>query len=304
MKLPLAAIRNIVGPDKVFSEPMSRHTSFRIGGKCTFAMPGNAEAMQELMKLVFDREVPYFVLGNGTNVLCGDDGWDGLVIMTRGLNDMKVRENRMVLGCGTNLSRAAANAGSLGLGGMEFAHGIPGSVGGAVAMNAGAYGGQMSDIVCRTLCLMPDKRLVALEGETHKFGYRHSVVTENPGAIVLATEVVLTPGDREEIQLKMQELGERRRASQPLNQPSAGSVFKRPEGHFVGTMVQECGLKGRTIGGARVSRKHAGFIVNVGDATARDVLELIEVVRSEVMAKFGVALACEIRPLGLGREEI
>lgn len=304
MVLPLEEIKKIVGEGNFGFEPMSRHTSFRIGGECAVASPESAETTVELMGLVREKGIPYFVLGNGTNVLCADGGWDGLVIKTKGLAKIEASENRIVAGGGAILSRVATSAALNGLSGLEFAHGIPGTVGGAVAMNAGAYGGEMSSCVVRSLCLLPCGELVTLNGDGHRFAYRRSAVTEIPGTVVLESEMVLTPGKRDEIEEKMRELAARRRASQPLELPSAGSVFKRPEGHFVGAMVQECGLKGRTVGGAQVSPKHAGFIVNVGGATAKDVLELIEIIRTEVFGKFGVELECEIRPLGLGREEI
>ena len=304
MMLPLEEIKKIVGEGNFCIEPMSRHTSFRIGGECAVASPESAESAAELMCLVKEKGIPYFVLGNGTNVLCADRGWDGLVIKTKGLSEIFVDGDRVTAGGGAILSRVAVNAAAKGLSGLEFAHGIPGTVGGAVAMNAGAYGGEMSSCVVKTTCLMPSGEIVTFEGDEHKFAYRRSVITENAGAVVLKSEMKLNPGKREEIEEKMRDLAARRRASQPLELPSAGSVFKRPEGHFVGAMVQECGLKGKTVGGAQVSPKHAGFIVNVGGATAADVLELIEVIRAEVFARFGVELECEIRPLGLGREEI
>ena len=302
--LPLEEIKKIVGNGGLCVEPMSRHTSFRIGGECAIAAPETAESAAELMRFVRENGIPYFILGNGTNVLCADGGWDGLVIKTKALSKIEVSDDRVVAGGGAIFSRVASTAAGNGLSGLEFAHGIPGTVGGAVAMNAGAYGGEMSSCVVSSICLLPSGELVTLNGEDHKFAYRHSAVTEIPGAAVLESEMKLTFGKREEIEEKMRELAARRRTSQPLELPSAGSVFKRPEGHFVGAMVQECGLKGRTVGGAQVSPKHAGFIVNVGGATAKDVLELIEIIRAEVFGKFGVELECEIRPLGLGREEI
>ena len=305
MKLPLEEIKRIIGAENLLTgEPLSRHTSFHIGGPCTVASPAGAESMQELMAFLCREGVEYFVLGNGTNVLCADSGWDGLVVKTKGLSEISVEGERIIAGGGALLSRTAVAAAHAGLTGMEFAHGIPGSVGGAVAMNAGAYGGEMKDCVVSSVCLMPDGKTVTLRGEEHKFAYRHSAVTEVPGAVVLQTELKLSSGDTEAIKEKMRELSAKRTASQPLELPSAGSVFKRPEGHFVGAMVQECGLKGRSVGGAQVSPKHAGFIVNTGGATAEDVLSLIEIIRGEVLAKFGVPLECEIRPLGLGREEI
>ena len=304
MMLPLEEIKKTVGESNFCFEPMSRHTSFRIGGECAIATPETAESAAELMRLIREKGIPCFILGNGTNVLCADKGWDGLVIKTKGLSKISVSGNRVIAGGGAILSRVASAAAANSLTGLEFAHGIPGSLGGAVAMNAGAYGGEMSSCVVRTTCLMPDGEIICLTGDEHKFAYRKSFVTEKSGAVVLESEMELTYGDREKIEEQMRELAARRKSSQPLELPSAGSVFKRPEGHFVGAMVQECGLKGRTVGGAQVSPKHAGFIVNVGGATAADVLELIELIRAEVFGKFGVKLECEIRPLGLGREEI
>ncbi|MBR6772541.1 MAG: UDP-N-acetylmuramate dehydrogenase [Clostridia bacterium] len=304
MTLPLEEIKKIVGEGNLCTEPLSRHTSFRIGGECTVASPVTPLAAAELVEFAGEKGIPYFVLGNGTNVLCSDDGWDGLVIKTKGLSAIEVTGDSIVAGGGAILSRVAGAAAAAGLSGLEFAHGIPGTVGGAVAMNAGAYGGEMSDCVVKTVCLIPNVGIVTLSGGEHGFSYRRSVITETAGAMVLECEMKLGRGNRDEIEEKMRELAARRRASQPLELPSAGSVFKRPEGRFVGAMVQECGLKGRTVGGAQVSPKHAGFIVNVGSATAADVLELIEIIRAEVFGRFGVQLECEIRPLGLGREEI
>lgn len=305
MTLPIEKIRKAVGPENLLTEePLSRHTSFRIGGECTVALPQSPEALGELVRLAGEQGFPVFVLGNGTNVLCADGGWDGLVIKTKGLSGIAVNGNRVTAEGGALLSRTAVAAAAAGLSGLEFAHGIPGSVGGAVAMNAGAYGGEMSSAVRRTLCLSPKGEFFTLLGEDHRFAYRHSAVTEAPGTVVIETEMELVPGDREEIEETMRVLAAKRRASQPLELPSAGSVFKRPQGHFVGAMVQELGLKGCRVGGACVSEKHAGFIVNTGGATAADVLGLISLVREKVLAGYGVALECEIRPLGLGREEI
>lgn len=305
MTLPIEEIKKAVGAENLLTgEPLSRHTSFHIGGECTIALPRSPEAFAELFSLSKRLGFPVFVLGNGTNVLASDDGWDGLVIKTKGLSKIGINGNTVTAGGGALLSRTAVAAAVAGLSGFEFAHGIPGSVGGAVAMNAGAYGGEMSSVVRRTLCITPGGNTVTLSGADHHFGYRHSAVIENPGTVVLETEIELTPGNREDIEETMRALAAKRKASQPLELPSAGSVFKRPQGHFVGAMVQELGLKGRTVGGAQVSEKHAGFIVNVGGATAADVLDLIGIVRSEVQKAFGVCLECEIRPLGLGREEI
>ena len=268
------------------------------------ACPADGEELAALLALARGTETPFFLLGNGTNLLCADAGWDGLVISTRLLQGVSVDGDRVTAEAGTLLSRTAAAAMEAGLTGLEFAHGIPGSVGGAVAMNAGAYGGEIADAAEETAVVRPDGTTELLRGEAHRFSYRHSAVSEAPGTVVLRTVFRLAPGERDGIAAKMRELAARRRASQPLELPSAGSVFKRPEGHFVGPMVEACGLKGRRVGGAAVSEKHAGFIVNLGGASAADVLALIEVIRAEVFARFGVALTCEIRPLGLGREAI
>ena len=265
-------------------EPMAAHPTFRIGGPARrFARPRRPEELTALLELAGERRWPVLLVGNGSNLLVSDRGLDRLVIHT-GAVERIARTGETVLraGAGTGLACLASFALREGLTGLEFAHGIPGSLGGAVCMNAGAYGGEMRQVVA------------ALGPEELDFGYRRSVFSGKPGA-VLEAEVTLAPGDPEAIRGTMEDLSRRRREKQPLELPSAGSTFKRPEGHFAGTLIQQCGLKGLRVGGAQVSPKHAGFVVNTGGATCADVCALIELVRARVRGETGVDLEPEIK---------
>jgi UDP-N-acetylmuramate dehydrogenase len=243
--------------------------------------------------------VPYVVTGNGSNLLVSDDGVSGVVIsIRRGLDEIKIEGNRMTAQAGALLSRVAAGSCRAGLSGLEFAAGIPGTVGGAVVMNAGAYGGEMKQVVSRVRVLMPDGSLVWIPGDQMKFGYRTSCIPEC-GGIVVAAEFELTDGDPAEMKCYMDELSRRRREKQPLEFPSAGSTFKRPEGYFAGKLIMDAGLAGLTVGGAQVSEKHCGFVINRGGATAADVMELCRQVKEAVYRQFGVSLEMEIRTLGM-----
>ena len=279
-------------------EPMSRHTSFRIGGPARrMAFPDRAEQLAALLDFAGRCGARPLVIGNGTNLLAADQGLDRLVVHTAGLSRVEEGEEpcTVLAEAGASLARAAEFACRRGLSGLEFAHGIPGSVGGAVCMNAGAYGGEMRQVLRGAEVLLPGEGVRFLPVEELRLGYRRSILTDRPGAVVLSAVFALTLGDQPAIRERMRELMERRRASQPLDLPSAGSTFKRPAGYFAGTLIDRCGLKGLTVGGAQVSEKHAGFVVNRGGATCADVTELIRRVRERVYAKTGVTLEPEVK---------
>lgn len=279
--------------------PLSRVTSFHIGGNADLAVyPADAEAFAYALDAAVQAGVPYTVIGNGSNTLVRDGGFRGVVFVTTDMRRVTIDGTRLTGGCGVLLGSVGTNASRAGLAGAEFANGIPGTLGGAVYMNAGAYGGQLADIVCETVCYDLDaKQVLHLDNATQHFGYRHSVFMEK-NYIILSATLQLTKDEPDAIRARMNDYLARRREKQPLEYPSAGSVFKRPEGHFAGKLIEDAGLKGLRVGGAEVSPKHAGFIVNVGGATARDVLELIERIREKVYAMSGVTLECEIRTIG------
>ena len=237
------------------------------------------------------------VIGNGTNLLAPDEGLDRLVIETSGLSRLEDGEEAgtILAGAGVSLARLADFACKRGLTGLEFAHGIPGTVGGGVCMNAGAYGGELKQVITGVSALFPEEGVQFLSGEELAFGYRRSFLTERPEVTVLSAVFRLVPGDPEAIRETMRELMAKRKASQPLELPSAGSTFKRPEGYFAGTLIDQCGLKGKTVGGAQVSEKHAGFVVNRGGATCADIRELIRQVQETVWEKTGVRLKPEVK---------
>ena len=279
------------------SEPLHKHTSFRIGGAAeVMAFPKNCEELAQLLKTSALLDVKPAILGAGTNVLAPDAGISGLVICLKDcLSGMELLEgNRIRVAAGVTMTRAAVFAAGQGLSGMEFAHGIPGTVGGGVYMNAGAYGGEIRDI-CRSVDVMDmDGNVRTLSCEEMGFSYRHSILEEQPGIVVSAV-FRLEPKLEEEIRAKMKELQGKRSASQPLDLPSAGSAFKRPVGGYAAALIDQAGLKGYTVGGAAISTKHAGFAVNVGGATAKDVTDLLEQVSDIVFEKTGIRLEPEIR---------
>ena len=283
--------------DIAINEPMSRHTTFAIGGPADlFVMPKTIAELTTALSVVREHELPLLVLGNGSNMLVSDDGVRGTVICTIGLDEVRVGEDcRVTAEAGALLSRVARRAQRAGLTGAEFSAGIPGRLGGAVFMNAGAYDGQMAGIVEKTEYLDGVGARHVLEGEAHGFGYRRSAFRAHPEWTVLRSTLRLRPGDPTAIQLKMADLAQRRRDKQPLNYPSAGSTFKRPEGYFAGRLIEDAGLKGVSVGGAQVSEKHAGFLINRGGASCDDMLRLIELVQSRVREAFGVELECEVR---------
>lgn len=291
---------SIVGEAHVAKNvPMKEYTSIRTGGPARFfAEPGTIETVLELLQYLRKRNINHYIMGNGTNLLFPDEGYEGVVIrIGNKLSRITLENNSITAQAGASLAAVSNRALEASLEGLEFASGIPGTIGGAVTMNAGAYGGEMSQVVAETLCVNGQGELVRLKGDEHGFGYRKSII-QTDALVVLETTMVLRHGDQAEIKNRMADFNSRRREKQPLNLPSAGSVFKRPEGFYAGQLIQECGLKGYTIGGAQVSDKHCGFIVNLGNATSRDVLELIKLVRKTVFEKTGVLLEPEVRIIG------
>ncbi len=280
-------------------EPMSRHTSFRIGGPADLlARPQSEQELAMLLAKAAANAVPVTLVGNGSNLLVRDKGIRGLVIkLGNMLNDIVINDNSITFGSGVSLAMASRRAAELALSGLEFAVGIPGSIGGAVYMNAGAYDGEMSKVVTSVRVMDAAGQVEALPASALDFAYRRSAL-QGSGRIVTAVTVELTPGDKQAIADKMADFSNRRITKQPLELPSAGSMFKRPPGYFAGTLIDQTGLKGYTVGGAQVSSKHAGFVVNVGGATCADVLQLIADVQDKVFAAHGVHLEPEVLVLG------
>lgn len=277
-------------------EPMSRHTSFRVGGPAALmALPKTVEEAQACIKTAVSLGVEPFFLGNGSNLLVPDEGVQRFLIKpVPGLNQIVRDGNTITAGSGVTLARLAMFARDNDLTGLEFAHGIPGSLGGAVFMNAGAYGGEMAQVVRSVTCLNIDGEIETVTD--FDFGYRKSIFSDGK-RLILSAVMELQPGDRAAITARMDELAAQRQSKQPLEFPSAGSMFKRPVGHFAGALIEQSGLKGFTVGGAQVSEKHAGFVINAGGATCSDVLELVRQVQMRVMEKFGVELEMEVRVL-------
>ena len=293
-------IENIIPKERMlFDEPMSRHTTFRVGGaaECMVLI----EREEELLKLVpylNQIEQDYFILGNGSNLLVGDKGYRGIVIkLGEGMNRITVEGDHIYVQAGALLSRTAAVARDAELSGMEFAAGIPGSIGGGVVRNAGAYDGEMKQITESVKVMDQEGRILVLDNDTMEFGYRTSIIKNRP-FIVLEVVLRMQAGRKDEIQTKMDELMARRQSKQPLNYPSAGSTFKRPEGYFAGKLIMDAGMRGYRIGDAQVSDKHCGFVVNIGNASAADVKEVIEEVQERVKERFHVNLEPEVIFLG------
>ena len=287
-------------PDQILeAEPMSRHTTFRIGGPAKlFLTPGSKEEIKEILKVCKEEEIPYFILGNGSNLLVSDKGYDGVVIqLYRTFGKVEVKGTTICAQAGALLSGIASAAREASLTGFEFAGGIPGTLGGAVVMNAGAYGGEMKDVLREVTVLTPDGEFLILTKEELHMGYRTSVVKE-AGYIVLEAVISLEEGEQEQIRSRMQELAGMRSSKQPLQYPSAGSTFKRPEGYFAGKLIMDSGLRGYQVGGAQVSEKHCGFVINTGNATAKDVRTLMSDVQRIVEEKYGVKLEPEVKFLG------
>lgn len=279
------------------NEPMSKHTTFKIGGPAdVFIVPRDVQSMAKLCSFCASNSIKYLVVGNGSNLLVSDKGIRGAVIKSGERGEIEVDGEKITASAGANLSLVCEAARKNNLTGLEFAYGIPGSVGGAVYMNAGAYGGEIKDVVTKTYHIDGSDE-GGFCGSELDFGYRHSAYTGTKMAIT-KVEFTLKKGDYDAINNRMTELITRRRTKQPLEYPSAGSVFKRPVGYYAGALIEECGLKGTQIGGAMVSVKHAGFIINAGGATCEDVLSLVDKIKSTVMKQKGVELECEIKAVG------
>ena len=290
----------MIGENNVLTdEPMKMHTTFRIGGTADyFLTPETEEQLTTLLKYLKSEKIPYFILGNGSNLLVGDKGIRGVVInLYKNMDKVEIDGECVYAQCGALLSKTASCAVREELTGFEFASGIPGTVGGAVYMNAGAYGFELKDVIESVRYIDSEGEIKEVSGKDERFGYRTSPFTGTDEVVVGCT-FRLKKGNIEEIKELTRDFTNRRVTKQPLDKPSAGSVFKRPEGYFAGALIEEANLKGHTIGGAQVSEKHAGFIINTGDAAAKDVLDLIEYIKKTVFERSGVELEAEIRMVG------
>lgn len=283
----------------VKNEMMKKHSTFRVGGPADyFASPKNIEELCDIVKKCKSENISYYIIGNGSNLLVGDKGYRGVVIqLFKEFDGLQVNGNKITAQAGCRLSQIANEALRAELTGFEFAAGIPGTLGGAVIMNAGAYGGEMKDVLDTVTVLTQDGEVKTLSKEELGLGYRTSKVADDQD-VVLEASILLQSGKKEEIKAVMDDLREKRVSKQPLEYPSAGSTFKRPEGYFAGKLIQDAGLRGFSVGGAQVSEKHCGFVINKGDATAADVKELIEKVIEKVREDSGVTLEPEVKQLG------
>ncbi|MBQ6408644.1 MAG: UDP-N-acetylmuramate dehydrogenase [Butyrivibrio sp.] len=285
--------------DILINELMSRHTTFRTGGPASlFIRPRTTEEIKGVLKLLKRSEVDFFILGNGSNLLVSDKGYDGVIISLANFDDIKIEdETKVIAQAGAMNSAIASLARDNSLTGFEFAAGIPGTIGGAMIMNAGAYGGEMKDITAKVTVLSSDGEVIKLDGQAMKFGYRTSAI-KGKKFVVLSVLLELQKGNKDEIAGKMQELALKRKDKQPLEFPSAGSTFKRPEGYFAGKLIEDSGLRGFSVGGAAVSEKHCGFVINKGNATSSDIYNLIKHVQDKVYEDFSVKLEPEVIMLG------
>ena len=291
---------DLLGEERVFTgEAMSRHTTFKIGGPADyFLMPDKDTDVGRIVKICKESAIPYFILGNGSNLLVGDGGYRGAVIQIyKNMSAVTVEGTKITVQAGALLSSVAAAAKNAALTGFEFAGGIPGTMGGAVVMNAGAYGGEMKDVLTEVTVMDEEGEIVTLPADKLELGYRTSII-KTAGYIVLEAKLQLKEGNPEVIRETMKDLTIRRTTKQPLEYPSAGSTFKRPEGYFAGKLIMDSGLAGYQVGGAQVSEKHCGFVINAGGATARDVRTLMDNVRDIVYKKYGVTLEPEVKFLG------
>lgn len=290
----------IVGEDYVLQdEPMKKHVTFKVGGPAAFYVkPQSAEQIRELVALHKAAGRPYFLLGKGSNLIVKDEGYQGTVIeVLNGMSNFELIGTHLKADAGIMLGKIASVLLEAGLGGFEFAYGIPGTLGGAVVMNAGAYGGEIKDVIVNATVMDQDGKIFTLDKDQLELGYRTSVIARKH-LIVLGAELAFYLDKKEIIEEKMNDFSSRRKEKQPLNYPSAGSTFKRPEGYFAGKLIQDAGLKGYQVGGAMVSEKHSGFVINAGDATCADILQLIADVKRIVFEKFGVMLEEEVKVLG------
>lgn len=295
MEKILELLKKITNEENIFcDEPMKKHTTFKTGGNADILVTPTSKAeLIECMKL----DVPKFVVGNGSNLIVKDGGLRGLVIKTTKVNNMNLDGDVLEVETGCFLGKIAMFARDNSLTGFEFASGIPGTIGGAVSMNAGAYGGEMKDVVIESTYADMDGNTHTISSEEHEFGKRKSFFT-GKDYVILSSKIQLKAGDYEEIKNKMEELKVSRNTKQPVTMPSAGSVFKRPEGFFAGKLIEDSGLKGHKIGGAEVSMLHAGFIVNAGNATSKDILDLIKYIQETVQKNYGVSLETEVKIIG------
>lgn len=293
-------LMNCIDKERVLvDEPMKKHTTFRVGGNADYLiMPKSGQEVKKIVVLCKEFDIPYYILGNGSNLLVGDKGYRGVIIQIyKAMNDIQIEGDRVKAQAGALLSRVGTATLEAELTGFEFAAGIPGTVGGAVVMNAGAYGGEIKDIIANATVLTQDGEIITINKEDLQLGYRTSVIAKK-GYVVLEAEYQLQKGDKEAIRARMDELKVQRVTKQPLEYPSAGSTFKRPEGYFAGKLIQDAGLRGFQVGGAQVSDKHCGFVINKDQATAADILELMRQVSEKVMQEFGVKLEPEVKTLG------
>ena len=296
----IKCFNDLLGEEKVrISEPMNRHTTFRIGGPADyFLLPSTAEEVKKILEICKEKELPYFILGNGSNLLVSDEGYCGVIIqLYSNYGGITVEGTDIRAGAGALLSQIASAAKNASLTGFEFAGGIPGTLGGAVVMNAGAYGGEMKDVLKEVTVMTEQGEIMTIPAEKLEMGYRTSLV-KKAGYLVLEAVISLKVGDVEEIKAIMKDLTEKRVSKQPLEYPSAGSTFKRPEGYFAGKLIMDAGLRGYQVGGAQVSEKHCGFVINKGNATAADVCGLMKDVQEKVQEQFGVTLEPEVKFLG------
>lgn len=296
----LAALEQIMDIEHIqIDEPMKNHTTFRVGGPADYYLtPENAEQVSAIIKLCNKEKISFYILGNGSNLLVGDKGYRGVIIQIyKDMNHIIIEETELKVQAGALLSRIASEALNNELGGFEFAAGIPGTLGGAAVMNAGAYGGEMKDVLKDVTVLDENGNVVVIEAKDLELGYRTSVIARK-GYVVLGATIALHRDKKEDIQARMNDYKERRITKQPLEYPSAGSTFKRPEGYFAGKLIQDAGLRGFQVGGAAVSEKHCGFVINKDSATAADILELMRQVSDKVHQQFGVTLEPEVKRIG------
>lgn len=281
------------------NEPLARHTTFKIGGPAdVILLPTSTEDVAWIVQTCQKHSLPLRFMGLGSNILASDDGVRGVIVkLAENLSVISVDGNAITAQAGTSNEAVAKAALAAGLSGYEFASGIPGSIGGAAIMNAGAYEGEFKDVATSLTCLTPEAQLVEVSAEQADWGYRHSMMMDK-GYVVLSATIALTPAPRAEIKARMDDLRQRRESKQPLEMPSAGSTFKRPKGYFAGKLIQDAGLKGYTVGGAQISSKHSGFVVNTGNATAADVIQLIQDVHDKIFAAEGVRMEPEVRLWG------
>lgn len=293
-------LNNVIAKDSILiDEPMSRHTTFRVGGPADFFVtPKTKEEVRDVIRICKEAGMPYYIIGNGSNLLVSDAGYRGVIVQIyKEMNEVKIEGDLVKAQAGALLSGIAAKALGAELSGFEFASGIPGTIGGACVMNAGAYGGEMKDVLESVTVLTGEGKIIELGRNELELGYRTSVIAKK-GYIVLGAVLKLERGDGEKIKTYMDELKEKRVTKQPLEYPSAGSTFKRPEGYFAGKLIEDAGLRGFQVGGAQVSEKHCGFVINRDHATAADIMELMRQVQIRVKENSGVDLEPEVKRLG------